>query len=226
MSSPPDFRAEVRRRGSSTGTDLPDAMVEELAQHLEDLYEAALAAGATPSAATQQARRALEGSSSHTTRPTRGADRAASKPGRHDRTPRRPSSVPPPPGLCADRGDRPRPLGRGRDHGLLDRGHGGPSAASLSRAGSPRHHLGHERREGARPRSDLAGDVHGSAGIAGVQRCGRVVASGREPDRSRARSASRADDRRRAATSSTYSASARSSARAFPAAVRCSFRRS
>ncbi len=63
MSSPPDFRAEVRRRGSSTGTDLPDAMVEELAQHLEDLYEAALAAGATPSAATQQARRALEGSS-------------------------------------------------------------------------------------------------------------------------------------------------------------------
>jgi putative ABC transport system permease protein len=63
MNPPPDFRGEVRRRGSSTGTDLPDAMVEELAQHLEDLYEAALAAGAPPGAAAQQARRALDGSS-------------------------------------------------------------------------------------------------------------------------------------------------------------------
>ena len=63
MSASPDWRAEVRRRGRSIGADLPDSMVEELAQHLEDLYEAAVTSGAPPRAAAQQARRALEHSS-------------------------------------------------------------------------------------------------------------------------------------------------------------------
>jgi putative ABC transport system permease protein len=58
----PDWRAEVRRRTRAGGTDLPEVMIEELAQHLEDLHEAALDAGATPAAAAQQARRALESS--------------------------------------------------------------------------------------------------------------------------------------------------------------------
>ena len=59
MTIPPDWKAEVRRRARALDTVLPEAMVEEIAQHLEDLHASALEAGAAPEAARQQAMRAL-----------------------------------------------------------------------------------------------------------------------------------------------------------------------
>ena len=70
-------------------------------------------------------------------------------------------------------------------HRLHGRRCGGAAAAALCRARSARHAVGHEHREGARARSDLAGQLHGLPRAAGVQGRGGMVAAGRQPRRSR-----------------------------------------
>ncbi len=122
--------------------------------------------------------------------------------------------VPPAPGLRADHRPRARPRHRRRDRGLHHRRLGRAAAAALPRARPPGEALGHQHREGAHARPDLAGHVHGLPGAAGVRGRRRVVAARREPASIPAsiRCASRPS--RRAPTCSRCSASARSSARA------------
>jgi predicted permease len=56
----PDWRAIVRRHARETGvTDLPVHAIDELAAHLDDLYSAAVACGATPAIAESRALAAL-----------------------------------------------------------------------------------------------------------------------------------------------------------------------
>jgi putative ABC transport system permease protein len=55
-----DWHARVRQRGDAAGVDLPQAMVAELALHLEDLYTAALEDGLDDGAAQRRADEALE----------------------------------------------------------------------------------------------------------------------------------------------------------------------
>jgi putative ABC transport system permease protein len=64
----PDWRAVVRAQARRGSMPLPDATVEELAGHLEALYEAALARGAGPEEAAAETRRALDPSSLHVLR--------------------------------------------------------------------------------------------------------------------------------------------------------------
>jgi putative ABC transport system permease protein len=55
-----DWRRFVREHADRTHLDLPDATVDELAEHLEDLYTAAIADGASEKAAHAAAVRALD----------------------------------------------------------------------------------------------------------------------------------------------------------------------
>lgn len=64
----PDWRAAVERHAAAMGVDLPTPTVDELAQHLDDLYAAALAEGASPDAAHARAAAALAESSFATLR--------------------------------------------------------------------------------------------------------------------------------------------------------------
>ena len=43
-----EWRALVRRKAAREGLDLPEATVDELAVHLEDLHDRPLAGGASP----------------------------------------------------------------------------------------------------------------------------------------------------------------------------------
>ena len=54
-----EWHEAVRRHAAAAGLDLPDATVDELAQHLEDLSSAERAAGAAPEAARERALAAL-----------------------------------------------------------------------------------------------------------------------------------------------------------------------
>ncbi len=58
-STPWDPRAEIRRRATLAGVDLPDGTVDELAGHLRDARDEALASGATPGEATRRAHQVL-----------------------------------------------------------------------------------------------------------------------------------------------------------------------
>ena len=65
MPSGPDpsvrrWRDEVRRRAAADGVELPASIVDELALHLDDIYTAALAEGASVADAEQAGQRALE----------------------------------------------------------------------------------------------------------------------------------------------------------------------
>ncbi|HXT20111.1 MAG TPA: hypothetical protein VN923_05130, partial [Thermoanaerobaculia bacterium] len=55
----PDWRAAVEHRAAEVGVDLSTPTIDELAQHLEDLYTAALAEGVPPEAAHARATAAL-----------------------------------------------------------------------------------------------------------------------------------------------------------------------
>src|SRR5688572_25938755 len=57
---PVDWPRLIRDHGRRAAIDLPQATVEELAQHLEDIAAAARAAGASPAQAHARAIRALE----------------------------------------------------------------------------------------------------------------------------------------------------------------------
>ncbi|HEV8239329.1 MAG TPA: ABC transporter permease [Thermoanaerobaculia bacterium] len=59
----PDWRAAVERHAARMGVELPAPTVDELAQHLDDLYASALAEGASPDAAHARAAAALAESS-------------------------------------------------------------------------------------------------------------------------------------------------------------------
>jgi len=64
----PDWRTAVEHRAAEVGVDLPTPTIDELAQHLEDLYTAALAEGVPPEAAHARATAALAESSFATLR--------------------------------------------------------------------------------------------------------------------------------------------------------------
>ena len=57
---PPDWRREIARHAEAAGVDLPSTTIDELALHLDDLYAAARADGATPAAARDRAIKALD----------------------------------------------------------------------------------------------------------------------------------------------------------------------
>ena len=57
---PPDWRPEIARHAEAAGIDLPPTTIDELALHLDDLYAAARADGATEAAARAHAIRALD----------------------------------------------------------------------------------------------------------------------------------------------------------------------
>jgi predicted permease len=60
MATPFNLRAEVRRRTSQSGIELPEATIDELVVYLEDLYATAIDEGATPAEAKQRTVAALE----------------------------------------------------------------------------------------------------------------------------------------------------------------------
>lgn len=60
MPSPADPRADIRRRAADAGIDLPDGTVDELAQHLGDVYDDAIDDGATNEEADRRMRAALD----------------------------------------------------------------------------------------------------------------------------------------------------------------------
>ena len=100
-------------------------------------------------------------------------------------------SVPPASHVRARHRARARARHRRRHHRLHRRRCRRAAAAALRGAGSARHAVGHERREGAGARSDLAGQLHGLPRAAGVQGRGGVVAARRQPRRSGPRSGAR-----------------------------------
>ena len=51
----PDWRAAVAAHAAQAGVDLPAAIVDEMALHLDDLYAAALAEGASEDEARARA---------------------------------------------------------------------------------------------------------------------------------------------------------------------------
>ena len=59
-SATPDWRRDVARRAKAAGIDLPTGTVDELALHLDDLYTAARADGASDAVAREHALRALD----------------------------------------------------------------------------------------------------------------------------------------------------------------------
>ncbi len=59
MGRPIDWRAAIRRHARAEGVTLPQTAVDEMAVHLEDLYSAARADGASPDDATARVERAL-----------------------------------------------------------------------------------------------------------------------------------------------------------------------
>ena len=59
-SAAPDWRRDVARRAESAGIDLPAGTVDELALHLDDLYAAARADGASDAVARERALQALD----------------------------------------------------------------------------------------------------------------------------------------------------------------------
>ena len=97
------------------------------------------------------------------------------------------AAVPPAAGLRRHRRPRARPRHGRRDRRLHHRRLGRPAAAAVPGARPPGEALGHQHREGPRPRSVLAGHVHGLPGAAGVRGRGGVVAAGPQPARPRAR---------------------------------------
>ena len=202
-----DRRRATRERLAST---LSPQTIDELATHLEDIYLAARADGDDDAAA------APEGRARRSRRPAscRSAASRAPMPARPTRAP--PTTPPrrPDPGVspwstpfawrCASsacirrsrhRRPRARPRHRRRDRRLHHRRLRRPAAAAVPRARSPGEALGHQHREGPRARSVLAGHVHGLPGAAGVRGRGGVVAAGRQPARSRARSGAGQDHR-------------------------------
>ena len=95
------------------------------------------------------------------------------------------AAAPSAPHLRAGHGARSRPRHRRRHHGLHGGGLGRADAAALPGARAPGDDLGHQQPAGAQPRSDLAGELHGSARPAGVRGCGGLVATGDQPHGSR-----------------------------------------
>ena len=98
---------------------------------------------------------------------------------------RRLASVQSAPDLCPRDGAGAR-SGHRRGHDRLhDRGRRRAAAPSVRGAAASGHDVGHELREGPLEGSDFAREFHGLPRPAGLQGCGGVVASGRQPDRSR-----------------------------------------
>jgi putative ABC transport system permease protein len=60
MTPPPNWQEEIRTRASHEAVHLTDAMVEEIAEHLEDLYAAAIREGSGDAEARARARAALD----------------------------------------------------------------------------------------------------------------------------------------------------------------------
>jgi predicted permease len=75
----PDWAALVAAHARDTAVDLPPQILDELAAHLEDLYLAARADGATDADALDAARRALQSSGLATLRPARRPDPRAAR---------------------------------------------------------------------------------------------------------------------------------------------------
>ena len=60
MSSSIDWRRDVAARAAAAGITLPEATIEEMAEHLDEIYAAALRHGASEADAQARARAALE----------------------------------------------------------------------------------------------------------------------------------------------------------------------
>src|SRR5262245_22279589 len=60
MTSAHDWQPEIRARASRDGVALTEAMVEEIAEHLEDLHAAAMREGCSEADAKARARAALD----------------------------------------------------------------------------------------------------------------------------------------------------------------------
>ena len=140
-----DWRAVVQQHAARVGVDLPRAIVDELAIHLEDLYAAARSDGMTADDAHERAMRALQESPLDRTE----ASRAPRFPQpqelqRGQRRSRRPSPVPAASDIRARHRAGPRPRDWRRDNGVYDYRCRGAASAALRRTGPPRHLLGHE----------------------------------------------------------------------------------
>jgi putative ABC transport system permease protein len=77
MASPHLWQTEIRARAAREGVALTDAMTEEIAEHLEDLYAAAIRDGSSHEDAQARARAALEESTMDVLRRPAAATRAA-----------------------------------------------------------------------------------------------------------------------------------------------------
>ena len=60
MSSHIDWRREIAARATAAGVTLPEATIEEIAEHLDEIYAAALRSGANDADAQRQARMAID----------------------------------------------------------------------------------------------------------------------------------------------------------------------
>ena len=222
MKSSINFRQEIERRVAKSGVDLPDATIDELVAYLEDLHAAALDEGAPARRSPARARwprsknphfrccSATRRSIPIVVQAARADLLARSRrwkePERVERDQAGAAPVPSASDLRARHGAGARPRHRRGDHGVHGCRFRGAAAAALRGARSARDAVGHQSREGARARSDLAGELHGLPRAAGVHRRGRLVAAGRQPRRSRHGSDARQHHRGRAATCSRCSA--------------------
>ena len=192
MKSSINFRHEIERRVAKSGLVLPDATLDELVAYLEDLHAAALDDGASRrrSAAARDGRTrririlaasaprvAASRSSSSRARRSRRAFGRWKEPQRDERDQAGGAPVP----SASDIRPRHRagawPWNRRGDHGVHHCRFRGVAAAAIRESRRARHAVGHQPREGARARSDLAGELHGLPRAAGVQGRRRMVAS-------------------------------------------------
>ena len=60
MASHIDWRREIASRAKAAGVTLPEATIEEIAEHLEEIYAAALRGGASDADAQRRARMAID----------------------------------------------------------------------------------------------------------------------------------------------------------------------
>jgi hypothetical protein len=173
MTPHPDWKALVIEHARRAGASLSPATIDELAAHLDDLYLATRADGASPDVARRRAMRALEESALGSL--PAPADRRLSTPALRTTGPARPD-----PGVslcsttCAWRSASSGTtcvraltvivLGLGRRgrrrYTIVD---GVVLAAAVHRARSARRALGHQLRAGPQAGAPLAGQFHGRA---------------------------------------------------------------
>jgi hypothetical protein len=60
MASQIDWRREIAARAKAAGVTLPEATIEEIAEHLDEIYAAAVRSGANHADARRRARMAID----------------------------------------------------------------------------------------------------------------------------------------------------------------------